>query len=229
MTIKARFTSALLWIYPARWRSEYGAELSDLLLAQPLSALVVADVVWNGARQRARSLEPSTIIGMAAMLVIVVGFVQNIVAPLRYVGGAATSLLQPSTMTLPTLVVAPMESNLYVLTLVACGCWTYLRSHGARSPGVAAMSVTMIAGIPVMVAAILMLTGVLATTVIGPADTPTSFQQHGFTFTFYSKDHIVPSAWSVLVSPLFRLAISWVWGTVGGRLATTIARRRRSA
>lgn len=229
MTIKERFVSALLRIYPSHWRSEYGTELSDLLLTQPLSALVVADVVWNGARQRARSLEPSTIIGMAAMLVIVVGFVQNVVAPLPYAGGAATSLLQPSMMTLPTLVVAPMESNLYVLTLIACGCWTYLCKHGAGSPGVAAMRVTLIAGIPVMVAAILMLTGVLATTIVGPADTPTTFRQHGFTFTFYSKDRNIPSAWSVLVSPLFRLAISWVWGTVGGRLGTTIARRRRLA
>lgn len=229
MTIKERFTSALLRIYPARWRSEYGAELSDLLLTQPLSALVVADVVWNGARQRARSLELSTIIGVAAMLVIVVGLVQNIIAPLPYVGGAATSLLQPSMMTLPTLVVAPLKSNLYVLALIACGCGTYLRNRGVSSPGVAAMKVTLIAGIPVMVAAILMLTGVLATTVIGPADTPRTFQQHGFTFTFYSNDHIVPSAWSVLVAPFFRVPWSWLWGTVGGRLGLSIARRMRLA
>jgi len=71
-----------------------------------------------------------------------------------------------------------------------------------------------------------MLTGVLATTAIGPADTPTTFQQHGFTFTFYAKDHIVPSAWSVLVSPLFQLPLAWLWGTIGGRWGLNIARRR---
>jgi hypothetical protein len=229
MTIKEPFVSALLRIYPPHWRSEYGAELSDLLLTQPLSAIVVADVAWNGARQRARSLELSTVLGMAAMLVIVGGFVQNIVAPLPYIDGLATSLLQPSMITLPTLVVAPLNSNLYILALVACGCGTYLRNRGVSSPGVAAMKVTLIAGIPVMVAAFLMLTGVLATTVIGPADTPTAFQQHGLTFTFYSTDDSAPSPWSVLVSPLFRLPWSFLWGTIGGRVGIHLARRMRLA
>jgi hypothetical protein len=229
MTIKERFVSVLLRIYPSHWRSEYGAEVADLLLTQPLSATVVADVVWNGARQRVRSLEPSTVIGLVAMLVILVGFVQNIAAPLPYIGGAATSLLQPSNMTLPTLVVAPLSSNLYVLALIACGCWTYLRNHGAGHPGLAAMKISLIAGIPVMLAGTLMLTGILGTSVVGPADTPTTFQQHGFTFTFYSKDHVVPSAWSVLVSPLFRLPVSWLWGTIGARFGLSIARRTRLA
>ena len=229
MTIKERFVSALLRIYPSHWRSEYGTELLDLLLTRPLTTSVAVDVVWNGARQRATSLELSTVMGVMAMLVIVVGFVQNITAPLPYVGGAVTSLLQPSMLTLPTLVVAPLKSNLYVLALVGCGCGTYLRSRGASSPGLAAMKVTLIAGLPVMVAAILMLTGVLGIAVIGPADSPTTFQQHGFTFTFYSTDRIVPSAWSVLVSPFFGLPWSGLWGTVGGRIALQIARRQPAA
>jgi hypothetical protein len=131
-------------------------------------------------------------------------------------------------MTLPTLVVAPLTSNLYVLALIACGCGTYLRNQ-TSSPGVAAMKVTLIASLPVMVAAMLMIAGILATTVVGPADAPTPFEEHGFTFTFYSTDHSVPSPWSVLVSPLFRLPWSFLWGTVGGRFGRHLERRMRLA
>jgi hypothetical protein len=229
MTIKERIVSTLLRIYSASWRHEYGGELSHLLLIRPLSVAAFVDVLWNGARQRVRSFEPSTIIGLAAMLVIIAGFAQNIVAPLPYVRGAATSLLQPSMMILPTLVVAPMKSNLYVLALIVCGRWTYLRSHGSISPGIAAIRMSLIAGFPVMLAAILMVAGVLATTAIGPADTPTTFQQHGFTFTFYAKDRIVPSAWSILMSPLFQLPLAWLWGTIGGRWGLNIARRQHAS
>lgn len=228
MTIKERFVSALLRVYPSQWRKEYGTELSYLLLMRPLSLGAAVNVLWNGAGQRVRSLELSTVLGLIAMAVILIGFVQNIVAPLAYASGVAQSLLQPSTTTLPTLVVAPLKSNLYVLTLVACGCGTYLLSR-ASSPGLAAMKVTLIAGIPVVVAATLMLTGILATTVVGPGDAPSTFEQHGFTFTFYSNDHSVPSPWSTLVSPLFQLPWSFLWGTVGGRLGRHLARRMRLA
>jgi len=229
MTITQRLVQALLRIYPPQWRNEYGAELSHLLLMRPLSVAAFVDVLWNGTRQRVRSLEPSTIAGLAATVVILIGLVQNIVAPLPYARGVGTSLLQPSMMTLPTLVVAPMRSNLFALALIVCGRWTYLRGHGSSSPGIAAMRMSLIAGFPVMLAATLMLAGVLATAAIGPADIPTTFQQHGFTFTFYDKDHIVPSAWSVLVSPLFQLPLAWLWGTVGGRWGLNIARRRQVA
>ena len=228
MTITERVVSALLRIYPPRWRNEYGAELSHLLLMRPLSVAVSVNVLWNGARQRVRSLELSTVLGLMAMVAVTIGFVQNIMAPLAYASGVAQSPLQPSTLTLPTLVVAPLKSNLYVLALVACGCGTYLRER-ASSPGLAAMKVTLIAGIPAMVAAVLMLTGTLATTVVGPGDVPTTFERHGFTFTFYSTDHSVPSPWSVFVSPLFQLPWSFLWGTVGGYLGRRLARHVRLA
>jgi len=228
MTIKERVVSALLRIYPSPWRNEYGEELSHLLLTQPLSIAASIDVLRSGARQRARSLELSTILGLIAMVAVVIGFVQNIVAPLAHASGVTLSLLQPSTLTLPTLVVAPLKSNLYVLALVACGCGTHLRDR-ARSPGLAAMKVTLIAGIPVMVAAILMLTGTLATTVVAPGAAPTTFAQHGFTFTFYGMDHSVPSPWSVFASPVFQLPWSFLWGTVGGYLGRHLARQMRLA
>jgi hypothetical protein len=163
--------------------------------------------LWSGARLRGRSLEPSTIVGLVAMIAVAIGFVQNIMAALPSASGVATSILRPSMMTLPTLVVAPMKSNSYVLALIACGCWTNLRSP-TSTPGLAAIKVTLIAGIPVMAAAVLMLTD---------------------TVTFYSTGHTVLSPWSVLVSPLFELPSSFLWGTVGGHLGRHLARQRRLA
>ena len=88
------------------------------------------------------------------------------------------------------------------------------------------MNMSFIAGLPVMLAGVLMLTGLLGATVIGPGDTPTTFGQHGFTFTFYSSARHVPPAWSVLVSPLFSLPLCWLWGNVGGWIGLKLSRRQ---
>ena len=226
MSIKERIVALLLAVYPHHFRREYGPELTHLLLSQPLNVTGVVDVLWNGVKQRLRSPEPSTIFGLAMMALIVTGFAWNIIAPPPYSRGALFSLLRPTSMTLPTLVVAPLKSDLYVLALVVCGCWTYLRHQAQGRPGRAAMKMSLIAGIPVMVAGVLMLVGLLGTAAIGPADTPTTLDQHGFTFTFYSADRQVPSAWSVLVSPLFTLPWSCLWGCVGGRIGLQLSRRR---
>ena len=58
-TMKSCIVAALLRLYPAAWRSEYGPELSGILLARPLGPDVIADILWNGFRQRARAAEPS--------------------------------------------------------------------------------------------------------------------------------------------------------------------------
>jgi len=42
----------LLCLYPADWRREYGPELTDMLLARPLTAKVIGDVFFSGPRQR---------------------------------------------------------------------------------------------------------------------------------------------------------------------------------
>jgi hypothetical protein len=226
MRLKERIVSLLLALYPGTFRREYGAELTHLLMARPLGPSSIADVVWSGVRQRLRSPEPSMIFGFSTMMLIVTGFAWNIIDAPPYVGGALFSVLRPSEMTLPTLVVAPMKSELYVLALIACGWWTCLRQGARARPGLSAMNMSFIAGLPVMLAGVLMLTGLLGATVIGPGDTPTTFGQHGFTFTFYSSDRHVPSAWSVLVSPLFSLPLSWLWGNVGGWIGLKLSRRQ---
>lgn len=229
MKLEHRIVAALLRLYPAPWRSEYGPELRDILMAHPLSVRVMSDVVWNGLRQRVRAAEPSTFVGLAAMLLILIGLVWNIVAPLPY-GHDLTMVLQPSSKTLPTIIVKPLASEFFLLFLVGCGCWTHLRQGGALSQsGMTAMRIAFIAGIPVMLAGILMLSGVLGVIVLGPGDTPTTFHEHGFAFTYYNAQYHAPSALAVLVSPLFRLPESWVVGSLGGLLGRTIISRRRPA
>ena len=75
MNTKQRIVAALLRLYPAAWRQEYGGEFEDLLLARPLTAAVAADVVFNGLRQRLRATEPATFLGLLMLTVVTVAFV----------------------------------------------------------------------------------------------------------------------------------------------------------
>lgn len=61
---RATVVAALLRLYPRAWRNEYGAELADMLLASPLSARTIGDVLWNGLRHRARATEPWVYLGL---------------------------------------------------------------------------------------------------------------------------------------------------------------------
>jgi hypothetical protein len=204
MTTKQWIVSALLRLYPAAWRSEYGSELADVLQTRPLRVGVIIDVAWNGLWLRARAAEPSTILGLAAMFLILTSFA---VTGVGY-GRTWTALLQPSPRTFPP--VMAMASRLFVFLLVVCGCWTHLRHGGtARRSGLAAMRMGFIAGIPIMLAAGLMMSGFLELTLVGRLSPP--------------------PLWAILIAPLARLPEFWIWGTVGGQLGKWIARERQRA
>jgi hypothetical protein len=199
--IRGFFVAVLVRLYPAAWRSEYGAELRDVLLARPLGPLTIADVLWNGLRLRAPAAEPSTILGVPLMLVIMAGLIES--------GGGA--MLQPSSRTIPPVAVTVMTSPLLVYLLIFCGCWTHLRYGGsARRSGLAAMRMGFIVGIPVMLAAMLMLSGRLELRAVGAHAPP------------------LP-AWAILISPMARLPECWIWGALGGLLGRQIARNRKRA
>jgi hypothetical protein len=226
MSIRSRIVSLLLRAYPPEWRIEYGPELADILLRRSVGLRDAGDVLWNGVRQRVRLAEPATLCGMAAMLVISIGLGLNI-AGLPTFGHRLPAFLQDSRQTFPTVVVTPPNTELYVLWLVVCGCWTTLR-HGGRSSraGLAGMQVTALAGTPIIIAAILMLFGILDIAVLHPGDMPTSFHEHGFTYTYYSGQQHSPSPLGVLVATLSKLPESWLWGVVGGRFGRSILRSR---
>jgi hypothetical protein len=224
MSVRQRLVAALLYIYPFKWRSEYGSELSDLLSKQPLDVAIAADVFWNGLRQRVRSLDPSTVLGLGMMLAVLAELAWNIIAPRPY-GEGWTVLLEPSSKTLPTIDVRPLTSEIYFLFLLGSGCWLHLRyDRWPSQSGVAAMRICFIASLPIMLAGVLMLFGVLNVMVAGPGDALTTFHEHGFTYTYYSRDPHPPAPLSILVSALLRLPESWMWGMLGASLGRWISR-----
>jgi len=229
MTQKALIVTALLHVYPAAWRSEYGSELEDILLSHRIDAGVVANVVWNALGQRVRMADPSSLLGLAMMVVLLGGFIWNIAAP-PVVEHPFVDVLRQSSKTLPTVVVRPLGSDLYVLVLVWCGYLTQLRHRRSLShAGIAAVRLSLIAGIPVIVAGGLMLAGVLGIAVVDPGHLPATVREHTFSYTYYGaeRDQITPVG--VLLSPLFKLPESWVWGVLGGWLGRRIARTAGSA
>ena len=196
--------AALLRIYPAAWRREYGAELTAILQGRPLGLRVMTDVLWNGLRLRVRAAEPSTILGLASMLFMLTGFI----VPGGSYSGAWRALLRPSWRLFPTVNVTFMASEAYVLLLVACGCWTYLR-HGGKvtRAGLAAMRMSVIAGIPIMLIGVLVMSGLLDVAFLDPRGGAT----------------IRPSALAILVAPRSRLPEAWTWGSLGGLLGKRIS------
>jgi hypothetical protein len=234
--VKRWFVHSLVGIYPASWRQEYGAELTDVLMADPLSVAIVSDVVWSGARQRLRSLDLATELGLGAMFVILAMFVWNIMVPQTYGNGSAwTTVLEPSHITFPSVRIAPLVSALYVAFLLASGCAIHLRqgTSPARS-GLATMKICIIAVMPIMAVGILMQLGLMHAIVLGPGDVPTTFREHGFAFSYYAAGAYgagaaAPTPMSVFLAPLSRLGESWIWGTLGGALGRTISRRRTRA
>ena len=200
---KGWLVALLLRMYPTAWRRDYGEELADILLLCPLTPRVIADVAWNGCWQRGRTAEPSTILGVAVVLAVVISFV---VTGGTY-GRAWVPFLQASSRTFPPFEVTILASEIFAYLLVTCGCWTHLRHRGrAHESGVAAMRMSAIASVPVMVIAVLMMAGMLELKFVGPRLPP-------------------PSPLAILLTPLVRLPGAWIYGALGGQLGKWIARR----
>lgn len=209
MSTKDRIVRALLSLYPAEWRREYGPELADLLHSQPLGARVVVDVLFGGLRQRVRSAEPWVILGTPALLAIAGLFAWSMAAADSRDGLSA--LVRPSGITFPTYTVGPMNSvrigsyelDVYAFLLIACGWWTVAR-HGCvrlSRAGFAAVKLTLLAGTPIVVAGMLIALSVRT----GP-----------------------PSALEVMTAPLFMLPQHWLFGYIGGALGRHLPRPVRA-
>jgi len=185
MNIQRIIVANLLRVYPARWRAEYGAEFTHLLLSRPLSLLVAVDVVWSGLRQRARTADAATFAGLATMAMILAGLLSN------------TVLLQDSSITLPRVVVKTFRSDLYAFLLIAIGCWIQVwRGGTASSSGKAAARVSFLGGLPIMAAGLLALFGVLDPARLG--------YQGG-------ARHPSPVSLDVFAAPLFALPQSFLF------------------
>jgi len=216
MNFKRRLIESILRSYPVEWRREYGAELADLLATHTLGIRVVADVLWSGVQQRMRSREPATLLGCVAMFASFALLLANVVAPQPY--GGWTTVLEPSSMTFPTVRVSAGVGEVFSVLFVCCGYWTCRHRGGTQSQaGRAAATVCLLAGIPVMVVGALMLLGVIGLSVVGPGGS--AFALNGVSFTYYSANGHSPSPLSVILFPLSRVPIAWLWGLLGGHVA----------
>ena len=207
MTFRERLARVLVNLYPADWKREYGEELLELLLARPLTGLVVLDVLWSGARLRIRFAEPSTALGLAALLVVLAGFV---IPPFRF-SSTITDVLRPSDMTFPTVVVTFMVSQVYIALLMACG-WLTERRHPCQRNrgGLAAMRMSLIAGAPVLVAGLLLAAGAIGV-------------------TFAGMGGIHPHPIEVIAAPLARLPEAFLYGSMGAWARRHAMRKRKPA
>jgi hypothetical protein len=101
---RRRLIGVLMALHPRRWRTQYGAELRDLVESGPVTAAVVIDTLRNAARQHARQHPVATrvIVALAASAAVEIvavraGVTDNILwmpsTPLR--GAVLAALLLP--------------------------------------------------------------------------------------------------------------------------------------
>jgi hypothetical protein len=205
--MRGRYAIARLLVafYPSAWRREYGPELIDVLTSRTIAPHIVIDVVRNGLWQRTRASKPSTIFGLASVVLIVFGFVM---APAND-GRQWTALLQPVATTFRPATMRFVLAEIYVLGMVACGCWTYMRDRGPlHRSGTAAMRMSLIAGLPILICALLMLLGFVD-------------------LMFLAPQRVRPLPWAMLISPFLRLPEALIWGVVGGLLGRWLSRGSR--
>jgi hypothetical protein len=208
MTLRQRLANALVRIYPAAWRREYGEELLDMLVARPLTWRIVADVLGTGLRQRIRAAEPATVLGVAAVAVLL----SQLALTAAGYRTPATAMLRPTDMTFPTVAASFMVSSVYTWLLIACGWWTASRHPGysAKRCGMATMRMSLIGGIPVLIAGVLLAADAITATQVGLGEAS-------------------PMSLAVIVAPLARLPEAWLYGWMGAALQCARARSRKPA
>jgi hypothetical protein len=220
--------SWLMRLYPKAWRKEYGAELTTMLQARPLTAMVCGDVVRSAIWQRLRAIHMPTWVGIGLMVVTIAAIVLNIVDPPAYLwspGQAQNE--QPTLAEHIELLQRPLRSEFYVLVLFATGVLTALR--GNPRSGFAAIRASMIASLPVAVMGLLMVSGMLEFVELYPGQTPLPFDQRGIVYIVYKAPFGIPAPAPVafLLAPLLRLPGAWLWGVIGGSLGRKFANWRR--
>lgn len=201
--LKRQVVSALVRLYPSRWRREYGLELADVLVNRRLGVTAVLDVLWNSVRQQLRWGEPWLILGVPCLAMNLLLNVWNILYPWPY----ATDSLG----TRP----AHWVSLAVLLTL---GWWTVVRDPVHGRGGWAAVKAALLATWPLSALGILAGLGVLKIITLGPGDVPTTFHEHGFAMTFYDHTRLTPYWFPLFMIPILDLPFAALGGWVGGLL-----------
>ena len=172
--------------------------------------------------------EPATGIGLALLVVTVCLLASNIFAPPAYGWDPHTGL--PVLKGGMDLLQRPLDTTFYLIILAGCGFWLQIRLHASLPRcGWAAVRITLLAGAPILVAALLILSGLLRVIVLGPGEAPTTFRQHGFALTYYTAQHHAPAAWLLLLWVVLRLPEAFFLGVIGGLLGRGIPQPGRSS
>jgi hypothetical protein len=146
--MKAQVVTALVRLYPAGWRAEYGEELAELLMRRPLGCGAAANVVANAVRQQWREQEPWLLIGAPLLVWMIAYLVLALVAP-RHAKELAGK---------PTMV--------GVLIFFGVGFWTVWRK--GEGGGRAAMKLSIILTLPVFLLGFLVMMQILPTGPVRP-------------------------------------------------------------
>jgi hypothetical protein len=221
--MKTKLVSALMHLYPKAWRTEYGAELAAMLQARPLTARVCGDVVRSAMWQHLRADQAVLLVGLVLMLMTIGAIASNIVDPPSF----GYFWNRPTVPERIEFLQRPLSSEVWVLFLVGIGFWTARR--GNRSSGWAAVQVSTIAALPLLVTGVLMMSGLLDFVELHSGQTPTTYHERGILYTFYQGFHQIPgpAPIAMLLSPLLRLPGAWLWGVIGGEIARRVFRSRR--
>jgi hypothetical protein len=222
-----RLIAALLYLYPPRWRHEYGDELQEVLQQRPLTLGSVADVAWQGVRQRWHEGGPVLAIGLFMVPWVAGMIVENLFYPgsrAAICNDGVLRVLHDSRITFPSVIAAPGGAEFFCFVLVSCGLITRLRERAPlwRS-GVAATQLAAVVGLPVMILGLALITGIVDLRVISPAAAkPAVVAGHGWTYTFCTAEARVPATLAVFAAPLLRLPQAFVYGLVGGWVASRV-------
>jgi hypothetical protein len=212
--------AALLYLYPPRWRHEYGDELQDLLRQRPLRVGSVVDVAWRGVCQRWHEGGPVLAIGLF-MVPWVAGLVaNNIFGPHGYVVACTHGMLHDSRISFPSVLAEPGGAEFFAFVLTACGLIVRLRERVPRwRSGVAATQLAAVAGAPVLILGLLLIAGIVDLRVITPAGGAAT-TAHGWTYTYCTSEGRIPAPLAVFAAPLLRLPQAFLYGLFGGWIAS---------
>lgn len=153
--MKRLLVAALIRLYPARWRSEYGAEFTEVLLRRPIGVRELVNVVGSAIWQQCRGGEPWMLIGIPFLaletFVVVSAMRGEPFADLSRRGGWPAQFIQ-------------------FALFFAVGFWTIMRR--GRAAGRAGMKFNMIATCPFIAAGLLALSGALHITIVNAKAQP---------------------------------------------------------
>jgi hypothetical protein len=199
--MKRRVVTALVRLYPARWRAEYGEELAQILMRRRLGVAGAANVIASAAWQQLRMQEPWVLITAPLLFWLLFDwalvFTHNTPVTLRanWVG-AVVSVGLP----------------------FSAGLWTFVRT--GKEPARAAMKMAILLALPHFIVGLSVLIGAVHPVVTSTGATVFRFAPAG------PGERLADVATMFLFNPILQIPFCGVFGWLGG-LGGRVVRRFR--